>query len=243
MNPTALISALILAQLTTGCQLGNKFLRETGSGVTESEVREVRSFKEIELSGTGNVNVKCGAETALVVTADDNLLKSIRTVVDNECLEIYPAKKMRPSVRPSFEITTESLEAISIAGAGQFTVNDVSGDELDIEIAGAADIKVFGIIDNVDIEIAGSGDVDLSELVANHVTIEIAGSGTVCVHAMESLDVSIAGSGDVSYIGDPKIKKSIVGSGAIHKTPNVTKKRAKKESSDNSEGDDSATNE
>ena len=55
----------------------------------------------------------------------------------------------------------------------------------------------------------------MTELVAKDVSIVFAGSGDAQVYALENLSVKIARSGDIGYIGDPKIRKTIAGSGEI----------------------------
>ncbi len=217
MKRITILSLIVLAPITAGCNINFIISGEPGSGVSGTENREIGEFKKVSFAGSGKINIKCGKKPSLEITTDDNLLELIETDVENGTLTISPIENIKPTIGPNFELTTEQIDGVSLAGSGDITIRDASGETLKLSVAGSGNFKVDGVVENVELEIAGSGDADLSELVAKNVSISIAGSGGATVNAINQLDVSVAGSGDVSYIGSPSIKKSIMGSGSVRK--------------------------
>src|SRR4051794_35924259 len=63
---------------------------ETGSGVSASQARTVGAFKRIHAEGAAviDVEVRDGLAHTVEVRSDDNLLKSVRTEVVGDSLEI-----------------------------------------------------------------------------------------------------------------------------------------------------------
>ena len=220
-------SLITILPFSLGCDISLLFDPGIpGSGVSETEDRDVEEFKEIEFAGSGKLNIQCGQEPALSVTTDDNLLEYIETEVDGDALEIHPTERIAPEIRPVFDIKTCELTSIELAGSGDIEVLDFDGDELDLEVAGSGKFKIVGVCESLELAIAGSGNADLSDLVCKNVKIEIAGSGSAYVHAIESLKVDVAGSGNVKYIGDPKVSKSIFGSGSVRQVSSTAEAEA-----------------
>ena len=54
----------------------------TGSGASVTEYRNVPNFTGVEMRGTNNVVIQVGRPHTVAVTADDNLVSRISTIVD-----------------------------------------------------------------------------------------------------------------------------------------------------------------
>ena len=212
----ALIVLGVVALTSTGCFVAN-FVGQAiaGSGVTAKDTRELEPFHSIEYVGSGDVTVTCGGEPGLVLTTDDNLVAYIKTEVNDGVLEIWPEKNLRPTVGPTFAITTDQLKKVEVTGSGKFNVRDLDVPVFEYSVAGSGKLTASGKAQKLDIEIAGSGKFEVEDLVADDVSIEIAGSGRGIVHANDKLNVEIAGSGKVEYVGSPQVKQSIAGSGKV----------------------------
>lgn len=206
-----------------------------GSGKARTEKRDVPEFNAIELSvGSADLDVKKGDTTSLELTWDDNLLPLVRTSVVNGVLRISVEKSTSSAQAAMIRIEVPKVSKVSVNGAGNISVEELSGPQAELSIAGSSDIVATVNADNfacaisgsgmitasgtstdVAISISGSGYVDTSSIRADAVKIDIAGGGTVAVHAEQQLDVSIAGSGDITYSGKPQVKQSVAGSGSI----------------------------
>jgi carbon monoxide dehydrogenase subunit G len=214
-----------------------------GSGKTATENRTVGDFEAIAASGSMEIVVRQGAQPALQVEADDNLLPLLETVVESgskgATLHIRWKKGESMNTRSKVKVTVVAsklsalsnagsgdirLEAfktpalqITLAGSGETRLKDLATDDLAVRISGSGDVSGSGSAGKLAITIAGSGDVRLTELRSDDVSISIAGSGDAAVNAQKTLNVRIAGSGDVTYVGDASVKSSVAGSGSVKK--------------------------
>lgn len=223
---------------------GASWARTAGSGQVQTERRPLASFDAIAIAGAIDLVVRQGTQEAVELSADDNLLSLIETVIEDgsrgRTLTIRLRRGVSVSTKNRISATVDvvKLQALSSAGAGQIQVGELktpslrlalsgSGDArlqalttdtLEVRIAGSGDVRGAGTAGQLKVTIAGSGDVDLLPLAADDVTISIAGSGDAKVTANKSLSATIAGSGDVVYTGTAAaIRTSVAGSGRVSK--------------------------
>ncbi len=211
-----------------------------GSGHAVTEARPIGEFDAIAISGSMKLDVRQSAKEALSVTADDNLLPLLETVVDGRTLHvrfkrgesIYPRTPIRVLVdvvklnavasSGAGDINIDGLKTpllkLSISGSGDATLKALQTDALEVRVAGSGDVRGDGVAKQLKLSIAGSGDVAFIDMLADDVTVSIAGSGDAKVTANKSLSATVAGSGDVQYRGSATaIRSSVMGSGTIKK--------------------------
>ena len=207
-----------------------------GSGVAATESREVVEFDQIEISIPVQIEISKGNVCTLELTVDDNLMEHISTTVSNGRLHVSADQNFAMKVPGMLRITSPNLTYVSLAGAVDGTIEELSGESAELHMAGSSEVSVglltenlsvhiagsgtlnaSGICKTMEVSIAGSGTVHSENVPVDEVSVSIAGSGDVYVHASQKLDVSIAGSGSVRYKGEPVIEQSVAGSGAIEK--------------------------
>jgi hypothetical protein len=218
------------------------FARTVGSGRAQTETRTVAHFDAIAVSGGIQLTVRQGSTEGLQLSADDNLLPLIETVVEpgrqGSTLKIRVRRGESISTRLPMKATVDviTLQALSLAGSGRVDLGSLqtkdlrlslagsgdvrldalSADSLHVRISGSGNVQGSGRSGQLNIKISGSGDVDLTPMAADEVSVGIAGSGDAQVTANKSLSVSIAGSGDVTYGGTATaISSSVAGSGKV----------------------------
>lgn len=214
-NPKYLSLASILVLALAGCTMGSPF-SVAGSGVSGTEPREVEQFDRVNLRGSGTVNVTIGQERSVRITADDNILPLIETLVSGGELVIEPKGSISPKTRIWVDIVVPSLKAAAITGSGDIVVTGLDEPEVAFTVSGSGDVRAAGSAGKVRSEIRGSGDILLRDLKARSVAVSVSGSGSAEVNASDDLTASIAGSGNVRYVGQPKnVQQSISGSGSV----------------------------
>lgn len=186
-----------------------------GSGVVETEMRDVGNFTAIELIGSGRVEVTIGELQPIMVTTDDNLLPLIATTVTNGRLVVRRTRPIGFNSGLTVQATVPDLTFFSVDGSGKLLVEELDNDILTIRISGSGNATASGQTGQLTVNIAGSGKILAEDLVATDVGLNISGSGNATVNAVENLDVTISGSGSVRYLGNPQISQNISGSGSI----------------------------
>jgi hypothetical protein len=191
----------------------------SGSGRAVTQAREARGFSAVELAIPGKMEIVQGDREGLAITADDNLLPEIETVVERESLRIRFRRGLNVRTRTPIRITlhARTIEAIAIAGSGDVLAPSINSRDLAVRVSGSGDVHLGGKADSLRVRISGSGEVKADRLEAQRAQVSIAGSGDVTVWARQALEVSLAGSGDVRYYGDPTITRKIAGSGSVRR--------------------------
>jgi hypothetical protein len=210
----------------------------SGSGRVATEKRAVSEFEAIAQHGSIDLIVRQTGKEGVEVSAEDNLLPLIETVVENRTLQVRFKRGEWARSHRNIRVTVDviKLNAVAMAGSGDVLIEGVKtpslkltlsgssdaqlrrldADALELKISGSGDVAADGRARQVKVSIAGSGDAELAGLEADEVSVRIAGSGDANVTANKSLDVSVAGSGDVSYGGMvASVKSSMAGSGSI----------------------------
>lgn len=189
---------------------------EEGSGVAGTQARTVPAFDKVAVGGSADVVVTIGTPQSVTVACDDNFLSRVRTDVDDGELSI---ELENGSYRFHHDLTVTivvpHLRAVEIRGSGDVVATGLDEAEFHGAIRGSGELRASGRAERANLEIRGSGDARLAELAARSVDVSIAGSGDVETAASEALSVEIRGSGAVRYRGDPKITRSIAGSGEV----------------------------
>lgn len=213
-----------------------------GSGQARTERRAVTGFQAVAVAGAIDLEVRQTGQEGVTLSADDNVLPLIETVVENgrhgPTLHLRFKKgtsvQTRTPVKASVDVARLSAIAaagaghvqvgalqtpalnLSVAGSGDVQVDALTSEALEVRIAGSGSVRAKGTAGKAKLSISGSGDVDLMPLVSDEVSISIAGSGDAKVTANKSLSVSIAGSGDVVWTGDARdVRQSVAGSGSV----------------------------
>lgn len=207
--------SLLCGLFVAGCVFASGGIR--GSGVAATESRELKPFSKIRLEGGYVALVEVSDKSNLQITADDNLLPIIETIVEGDTLVVRSSQSMSTKTQVRLNIATPSLSRLQIDGSGDVTIDKVAVPSLTVSINGSGKVVASGSAEKVTIAIAGAGSVDTLKVAANEVDVNISGSGKVRVDAARTLDASISGSGDIRFTGDPKITQKVDGSGTILK--------------------------
>ena len=207
-----------------------------GSGRGASETRPVSGFTGVELRGVGLAVVTPGAQEALTVEADDNLLPLISTtVVDGTLvLELKNASPVSPLV---YRVTARQITSLVWSGAGDIESEGLSGSQLRANLSGAGSIRLAalavqalesalsgagslqasGSASTLNVTISGAGNLRARDLAARDAQVNITGAGNAVVRVSDTLRVRIAGAGNVDYVGDPRLDREILGAGGVRR--------------------------
>lgn len=215
--------------------------RVKGSGVVVTEERTGLVANRIKLAGFMDVELTQGNDHKVVVEADDNLLKYIRTYMNEDGVLVIKVEdniKFANIGDLKVYITTNRLDQITLTGSGDIVgMNKFTGsDKVKLKISGIGDIKLALNAPEVEADISGSGsmylsgetreakfsingigDCDAAALKAEHASVKIAGNGDARVYADATLDVKIKGIGSVYYKGGATVNQQIAGNGSVKK--------------------------
>jgi hypothetical protein len=213
MRIRCLLAVVAVLLALPGCSVVN------GSGRMASESRPVSQFEAVELTGSGEVTISLGETASLLIEADDNVLPTLTTEVDDSTLRlgVKPRTMVQTRNPIRYWVTVPDLTEISTSGSGSVTAPALRTSKLRVHISGSGPVTVRGSTDEQDIRLSGSGRFDGAGLQSRKANVEVSGSGEAIVAVSTELEVEISGSGTVTYSGDPRVEQSLSGSGKLIK--------------------------
>ncbi len=194
----------------------------TGSGRATSETRPVSGFTGVDFQTTGEVIITQGAADSVVVQADDNLLRLLRTEVVGSQLRISQPSNVKISTRNPirFIITMRAIENVALSGTGEIKIDGLDSDLVKLDLSGTGALTAHGKAKTVQVSLSGTGFIRCDELEADSVVARHSGNGEITVRARHALDANMTGVGAINYCGDPaRITRTITGHGMINALP------------------------
>ncbi len=238
MKRILLIAIIGLGCIVSSCKL--KVLR--GEGPKGSITPETATFTgvDIDLPMDATITVQEGTQTTIRFNGYENILKHLKTKVENNTLVI--TSDLDDTWRIDLEgidviITTPSLNSLSLSGASdadlhgniagkefklemsgacKVTIDNINVDDFSTEASGASSIEVKGgVVKHASYEISGAGKLKAFALQTNETSASISGAGKGEVNVTDKLTADISGAGTIHYKGHPTVTKDISGAGSV----------------------------
>jgi hypothetical protein len=197
----------------------------------EKEIK-VGEFNSVTLECNAVLNIKIGSENKLVIKAKDTDFQNIKTVVENNNLELLYEKQGKEwwnmmgvfarNNEITFNLTVKNLNNVTLTSNGDIKIlDDIKSDNFGITSMGSGNIKSGNIVaDSFKANTIGSGSIEAKSILAQKVAdICSSGSGQLHFYDLNSPLVDITASGS-STMNIRKIKTSnlhtvVLGSGTV----------------------------
>ncbi len=209
----------------------------TGSGKLVTETRPISGVTSVDLSIDANLEIKQGAQESLQVTADDNVLAVMQTIVDGGTLKVryQPLVNVRELNQPKLVLTVKDLSGLRLSSSGTVTVGPlttgnfsidltsscnlnmqgIQADRITTNISSSGNITIQGTANSLVLHVSSSGNFRAGDLQVQDANVTLTSSGEVTLWVVKSLDVNLSSSGNVAYYGNPSIHQNISSSGRL----------------------------
>lgn len=242
MKRILIISSVLLCAALCSWQTSKK-LKGKGAIITSDRQTESFGAVTIEFPLQANITIQPGATPHVRLSGYENILPRIITHVRKNTLYISfeddgpwsvtnDKKTIADIIVPSLSALHMSGAAsadimgrieekefqLSLSGATDATINDISADRLFMDISGASNVDVKrGSVQKVTFGVSGAANVNAFGLTAGSAVTDISGSATAKVNATNEIDLDVSGTADVIYKGHPKvIHRSVSGVASVH---------------------------
>jgi hypothetical protein len=227
--------AAITALLVISC--GSNLPEVDGSGNVVTQNRPSQGeFTAISASQNLEVIIEQSTVKSIVVEADDNLHKHIKTEIKNGVLEISADADIRNATAQKVIITLPILEKVEASSSAsvkskntltgkkiEFSANSGGSMEITLDLENAvveagsgSHLKVSGKAESLQAESSSGGTVNAKELVAQSVNAEASSGGTTYVNPVEDLSAEASSGGHVFYANTPdKMNKKTSSGGNV----------------------------
>lgn len=239
---TTLIKILVTSLLSLSlfsCNFDMNFGSIQGNGNVQLENRTLnQSFNAIKASQGLEVYLTQGNEERIVIEADENLIKLIKTEVKDNELRIYAEKNIGYASSKKIMVTFKDLSKItSTSGSDVISTNTITANHLELNSSSGSDMKLnvktttlhCNSSSGSDIKISGNtqklvadassgSDIKASELIAISSQVKATSGADITVNTAKELTADANSGGDIKYYGNPDIvNKTDSHSGSITK--------------------------
>lgn len=198
------ITSIILfaiAVLLTSCKIGGI----KGNGEWTSETRDVETFSKVDVSGNFNVEIVVNESQNIVINADENLMKYIKTKAKNNTLYIYSKENLKPSDDIVINISVKDLDYIDCSGINNITALGINSKIFAVDLSGAGSIELEGETNSLNIDVSGAAELIAKKLITQNIKIDVSGAANAEIYASNTVDGDISGAGSVDLYGTAKV--------------------------------------
>ena len=112
------------------------------------------AFERVDLAGANTVSVRVGRTQSVAVRADDNLLRSVTTRVQDGVLVVGTAGSFAAKAPMSVDIGVPALEAATLKGTGRIEVQRADRAPI-VQLSGSGVVRVSGAVLRLDVTLEG----------------------------------------------------------------------------------------
>lgn len=183
-----------------------------------AEVRVVKNFHGINISNAFDVYLSQGNEEGLAVSSiDKDYIRSITTEVQNGVLfigvETLKWRKDSKNKKLKAYLSFKKLDKINISGACDVYINGIlTADDLNIDLSGASDLKGKLQVKNLDIDISGASDMTITGK-ANQLKVDASGASKLKGEglAVDYCNADASGASDIKITVNKELSANVSG--------------------------------
>jgi hypothetical protein len=228
----------LMLMLFSACVVPVNAITVRGSGNLTTENRDIKGFESVQLGIMGKLEIIQGEEEGLEISAEDNLLPRITTVVRGKMLEIGTPSNVtiEPTKEITYKLKVKNLSGIYVSSLGSIHASQLSADKIEIGVSSLGNIEIGalkatdllvrissignislkGVVSTQDVQISSRGNYIAGDLQSQSAYISISSSGNAKIWVVKDLGVQISSSGNVDYFGSPQVTKKISSSGKVN---------------------------
>ena len=221
--------------VSAGLLLFSACSHRTGSGNIVTEKRTTSSFTGVNAAGGFEIEIKNGPAEEVTIEADDNIIKYIKTNVEDGQLKIRLKINNVNEAHLKVFITAPEINKINTSAAAVLTVKDGLKSAGEINLQASSGSKITAAVDapSVVANASSAGDIIINgrtktftaesssgssikafQLLSENTVATASSGASTNVHASVSLNANASSGGNVKYKGvtNAKINQSSGGS-------------------------------
>lgn len=210
-SPRLVALALLVVLGATGCKKKKPHGDEdavAGSGVLKTLEKPVPPFTSLHLSTVSEGKYTIG-EPKVTLRGDDNLLPLIQVTSTPDHLVVKQDKTLEPNIKLTTDISGPVPTELIVDVTAKLTVEGLKADHLVVRTAGVGQLAASGSADEIVVVAELASRIDFTHLAVRKAKVTASKAAVVRLGYVEELDVETRAAARVSYMGDPKITRSV----------------------------------
>ena len=177
------------------------FAQVKGSGkVKKDDSRKVGDFTKIHIATGIDGFVKIGNENKIVLEADDNVLKHIKTEVKDGELKVWLYRTVKKTTKLKAYITVKKIEGLKASSGADLEVEGlIKGDKLTAKVSSGADMEFSADVNEFFGNASSGADMDIAKLIAKKANIKTSSGADITIEdgSVDDLEANSSSSGDI----------------------------------------------
>ena len=199
------LAIVVVMAVTLACRLPNigavQGPRVQGSGNVVEESRNVGEITAVSLATIGTLHIEVGNETALRISAEDNILPMIRTDVSGGRLTIdtRPATNLHTTRPVDYYLTVVDLNEVSLSSSGDAEAGDLEATHFTIRVSSSGGFTMGNLTcQDLTARLSSSGNVHIAGATGTTLDVDVSSSGSLTIDGgtFDSQSVRLTSSGD-----------------------------------------------
>jgi hypothetical protein len=193
-----------------------------GGGERITETREVAPFDRLVVEDSVDVAVVPGDGREVRVYAGEKVIDRVHTDSVGGVLHVDVRDRgivigEDPLGDARVEVSAGVLRGVTVEGSSDVNLSGLDADELQLDVADAADVDATGTVDRLTATIQGAGDANLADLAVQRALVVVVDAADADLNVSDSLDVTIHDAADVTYRGDPEVQSDVQDAGDLRR--------------------------
>lgn len=237
MNSKTRFCLMLAILVSFSLSVGSCIPHIRGNGNVIKEERSVNNFESISVSSGIELLINQDSSEKVVVEADENIMKILRTEVKGGKLKIFMeegvlhAKKMKVYVTlktlKSLECTSGSeTKSAGKVNAENLTIHASSGSGVNMELScnrlkaessSGSNLRVSGTTLSVKADCSSGSEINASELIAEMGEASASSGANIKIHATKDIKAHCSSGAQINVSGNPTTRDTDSSSGgSIH---------------------------
>jgi len=233
----AMVLALFLSSCGFDINIADFGSGKKGNGIVVEENREVtQEFTAVDASEGLDVYVSQGADFAISVEADENIIDLIGTDIKNGTLRIHAIENIGNATKKVFvslpevtalesssgaHLSTQNMvraERLTVdASSGSVLTAEVEANTVDVDASSGANIEVSGATEMLYVDGSSGANIRAKDLNSKECRAEGSSGANISVNVSHALTADATSGANIRYSGDAEVTKNKSVSGSVSK--------------------------
>jgi len=237
MNSKTRYSLMFVLLVTFTLSVGSCIPHIHGNGKVVKEERSVSNFESVSVSSGIELLINQDSFEKVVVEADENIMKILRTEVKEGKLKIFMEEGVLHAKKMKVYVTLKTLKSLECSSgsetksagkinADNLSIHSSSGSEVTMEVScsrlkaessSGSNLKVSGTAQHVGADSSSGSDLIASELVAETGEASASSGSSIKIHVTKDIKAHCSSGAEISVSGNPATRDTDSSSGgSVH---------------------------
>jgi len=199
--------------------VGNNVYQTNNSSLLSTKNIDLNNnFNSIQINLPAKIEIRYSSKRSIRINMEKRFINNISTRIHNNRLKIDTQGSINTRFKINIVINTPSLEILDVKSTAEVVLNNFNISNFKLSTSGTSKVTFLsGRIQNFYLNSQGTSKINLEAIDIKNATIVSTGTSKTKIKVEETLNVNLSNIAKVMYLGNPTIKKRLIGLGKLIK--------------------------